>query len=857
MAKLIKARVLACLPEYGMAVVQQIGGSGTTDQPMVATLPYGGTQVGVTVYQAFAEGTLVQCATKDNDSEFVCDIICAYNDTYDRENTNSDDWIPVLDRLNRKAKPIADVITRLLGKHAGRLVAQSAGAPEDLLPGDYLVMDRQTGSGIEIRRDYAGIRGDGTAAVRAGVDGSVLAAGRSVTVSTPLGERVDTGAYVVDNRAVSPSEAFGLREGAPMEESSDSASGGLRLSDETAIPLYRMQDMGGATVGGYERTIVGFPSADSHTADAPPPVLARTRMSLSGGCSTASALRICSVKAPGIPAIAQLGYGQTAKDEGGFDDLREPYDDNSDSGSSGESNESQQLPDNPSDPDAPIRDAPLYYDSLLSDEYVGKLAERLREYGFVVSRPDGSSGRAVAGSEMPGGSVGGEAYDTPDKMEQQDISTGAKTGYYGTSSFVVQEPDGSICLRDGYGSEIRMSHGNIYISPALDLHLRPGRDLSAMAGRHQSYNSQGTMTLNTSDAMYVRSEAGMKICANTSAEPRPDGGLVIETRGLADVVVRGEGSMSVSCERDLYIGRRSARSGTDAGPAAPAAQGVIVVDAASNGALYANGGTSIMAEADQVDICSIPDEAAGLNSLVSLSGSGMAIAAQEVFAMTNVRVRAPSAPVTRFVPRSGDSVPVRFDTPQGGKENVIIGGDAIVGGGIHANGTVVARKGVAALAVATKNGAVSGMTDEASKETLVKRPTLPVNPISGLPSEGVLPATGSNGASVAVSDRQSMPGTVCSRTYLAQHGFAFPDSYDVRPDIVMPGMSWQERASGRWSERPVKPAGGEDDEASTYSMSYPGASVWHGAKVSMRATAERPEATLAPLADGHGYRINN
>lgn len=32
-------------------------------------------------------------------------------------------------------------------------------------------------------------------------------------------------------------------------------------------------------------------------------------------------------------------------------------------------------------------------------------------------------------------------------------------------------------LKDGYGSEIQMIRGNIIISPALDLILRPGRNI--------------------------------------------------------------------------------------------------------------------------------------------------------------------------------------------------------------------------------------------------------------------------------------------------------------------------------------------------------------------------------------------
>lgn len=57
-------------------------------------------------------------------------------------------------------------------------------------------------------------------------------------------------------------------------------------------------------------------------------------------------------------------------------------------------------------------------------------------------------------------------------------------------SCITQEPDGSIVLRDTWGSQIRMSGGNIYISSANDTILMPCRNLSGIVGQSLLLNTQ-------------------------------------------------------------------------------------------------------------------------------------------------------------------------------------------------------------------------------------------------------------------------------------------------------------------------------------------------------------------------------
>lgn len=53
--------------------------------------------------------------------------------------------------------------------------------------------------------------------------------------------------------------------------------------------------------------------------------------------------------------------------------------------------------------------------------------------------------------------------------------------YYGTRSIIKQNDDGSIVLEDGYGSQIRMEGGNIFMSATGDIWMQPGRNFIVWA----------------------------------------------------------------------------------------------------------------------------------------------------------------------------------------------------------------------------------------------------------------------------------------------------------------------------------------------------------------------------------------
>lgn len=297
-------------------------------------------------------------------------------------------------------------------------------------------------------------------------------------------------------------------------------------------------------------------------------------MELSGRISDYSAECLESVKTPLIRGVHQFGYGR--KD---LDDLLEQYEYKEDTSSKKNKAAGKAEKDI-------LMDAALnkLADKLLSQEYSEKLMQRLAENGFSVSRKDNEI-KCTGGEGPISGPTNDPSYGVPPKAQITDPVTGEKKTYYATSSFISQEPDGSVLICDGYGSEIRMSGGNIYISPALDLFLRPGRDLSAMVPRHQSYNSLNTCTINSSSSTYIRAVRSLRIAGATGGV----GSVSVEcmgTTGTADsvggILIKSK-TNAAFIGNDLYIGRNSGDSTSKRTVKQPDSSGTIIIDACMNG----------------------------------------------------------------------------------------------------------------------------------------------------------------------------------------------------------------------------------------------------------------------------------
>lgn len=88
--------------------------------------------------------------------------------------------------------------------------------------------------------------------------------------------------------------------------------------------------------------------------------------------------------------------------------------------------------------------------------------------------------------------------------------------------------DGSVVLRDGFGSAIVMTGGRIYLDPASDLMVRAGRSAIVWAGRDISLRARkcAEMSASTGD-LRLKAERNLHALAGNSGA----GGLLLESRG--------------------------------------------------------------------------------------------------------------------------------------------------------------------------------------------------------------------------------------------------------------------------------------------------------------------------------------
>lgn len=143
----------------------------------------------------------------------------------------------------------------------------------------------------------------------------------------------------------------------------------------------------------------------------------------------------------------------------------------------------------------------------------------------------------------------------------QDEFTKKTVRRFKNNSIITQDPDGTITLKDGWGSQITMSHGNIYISSALDTFIRPGRDLIALVPRHLSNTANGEVEIASKKHIKVGAEKNLVLASAINGE---EGFTVLENRtakksGKAGMVIRSNGNLSVTASDDIHIGSNDKR----------------------------------------------------------------------------------------------------------------------------------------------------------------------------------------------------------------------------------------------------------------------------------------------------------
>lgn len=112
---------------------------------------------------------------------------------------------------------------------------------------------------------------------------------------------------------------------------------------------------------------------------------------------------------------------------------------------------------------------------------------------------------------------------------QIDHRTG-DTKYYYSRSVIAQLPDGSILIEDGYGSSIHMTGGNIFISGAGDVWLKPGRSIAMWAGDDIVARAGSSVDITAGNAdVRIKAERNLHMLAGNSGVT---GGIMLETRSV-------------------------------------------------------------------------------------------------------------------------------------------------------------------------------------------------------------------------------------------------------------------------------------------------------------------------------------
>lgn len=831
MSNIFYGTIIASAPEYGIAMVQIGEGAPSMSNVRIGHLPYADASCGTVVQHQLIEGTAVACMAHIDDSTAKVYILGPVNSATGEK----DDHLKWRNFYNidpykaNQHNALDDALNSMLTRTQLEQFRDFAhSVDQDALPGDFDIKDKFGANGMHVGRLLSQLHGSPLAYldVEALYNTNRRIADR-LEDHTITSFKVVTPEYAIENIALDESEAFGLKDTAPFtEEGTDN----IELTDEQAIPFYRITRVTGPGIDGDEQLILEFPKdADKHDSSNEPQILAKRRVSLTGSMSQASTASIFSVKSPDITGVLQLGYGGTSKkdpDNPEFDDILEPYEGD--------------VPEDPEDPkpdpaDAIISDAAInkIIDKLLSSEYLEQLKKRMLENGLSVSDSEKTLGKTYFEEEdlKPiGGPINAQQYALPKSITLKDPVSGRQQTYYASTSFISQEEDGSILIADGYGSEIRMSRGNIYISPALDLFFRPGRDLSSMVPRHQSYNSQGSCTINSDDAMYVHATKDLKLAGATEGK----GVVVLESRSTQDgetpggLVIRSNRNVSLTGS-DVYIGR-NAHSNKDRGRTQePDQVGSVIIDAGSSGFIYER------SQGHTVDSQTFvaSSTGAGANTAIIVAPSYIGLYAPQVTmpSVLNMQTLEGAQQITLL--RDGKETNIALNTSN--SIGLIINGSIQATGSLHCNGSGKFCKGLVAKGIIS-NSMYNSVPDPKDRDIFKEIPA------DSTPVSGAL-----NTATISVV--KQLTKTLYQNYFVVGNEFAFPITYNVDIKLRMPGMLWQVIAEEKetntslykWTERYIKSIDG------TETACYPGIEVWK----SSEAVISTKEYKTHPLATGY------
>ena len=140
--------------------------------------------------------------------------------------------------------------------------------------------------------------------------------------------------------------------------------------------------------------------------------------------------------------------------------------------------------------------------------------------------------------------------------------------FYEQESYISLLEDGGVCIGDGYGGEIRMVGGCVFISAPGDVWLKGGRDVQAWAGNDVIARANKTVDISATEKnVRIKAERNVLVLAGNDSTDR-EGGILLESRGktieydfetcgdeikFAGVVLRAPKSNVVGLAHQIYM----------------------------------------------------------------------------------------------------------------------------------------------------------------------------------------------------------------------------------------------------------------------------------------------------------------
>jgi hypothetical protein len=116
----------------------------------------------------------------------------------------------------------------------------------------------------------------------------------------------------------------------------------------------------------------------------------------------------------------------------------------------------------------------------------------------------------------------------PDAVEQQIDHRYEKVKYFPNLSYIGMHDDGGVVIGDGYGAEIRMCGGHIFLTAPGDIWAKPGRNFNVLAGYDVCLRAKNSMDLSTTEHdLRLKAEHNLHMLGGNSGEI---GGVLIECK---------------------------------------------------------------------------------------------------------------------------------------------------------------------------------------------------------------------------------------------------------------------------------------------------------------------------------------